>query len=206
MTGDSEPGLSLETTTLTEYFEDCIRSALAKSNVDIDRHMRTYVVNLLTEFGSSDGIRNPGINGFSTEPIAFKFIEAMNACPARRFQLLREIGDFTLYLLGFFTESVERSVVSTHYYVEMGRNAYIRAGAMLTRPGIDNPFCRLFENLGQQFRQLIDLLNEVSERSFNRDSDILRLYGRFVQTGSSRLARRLASHGVNVAAVPKLMQ
>ena len=55
----------------------------------------------------------------------------------------------------------------------------------------------LWEELADKFRLLVDLLNEVSERTLaSTDAGLLRLYERWMKTGSERLATALVRQGV----------
>jgi hypothetical protein len=55
----------------------------------------------------------------------------------------------------------------------------------------------LWDELSSRFRLLVDLLNEVSERTLaSTNAGLVRLYERWRKTGSERLALALARHGV----------
>ena len=55
----------------------------------------------------------------------------------------------------------------------------------------------LWEELADKFRLLVDLLNEVSERTLaSSDAGLVRLYERWLKTGSDRLASLLVRQGV----------
>ncbi|MDX5398674.1 MAG: hypothetical protein LPK92_02955, partial [Actinomycetes bacterium] len=59
------------------------------------------------------------------------------------------------------------------------------------------PVAGLYEELAAKFGAIVDLLNEVSERvSLTSQQGVVRLYERFLKTGSSRMARLLAEEGV----------
>src|SRR5256712_6991899 len=54
-----------------------------------------------------------------------------------------------------------------------------------------------WEELADKFRLLVDLLNEVSERTLaSTDAGLIRLYERWMKTGSERLAAVLVRQGV----------
>jgi hypothetical protein len=88
----------------------------------------------------------------------------------------------------------------------MGAGAYQRAADTLRHGGPDNPFRQLYARLATRFREMATVLNGVSERCFAQETDILRLYDRFLATGSKRLAERLAQLGVAVGAEPRFTQ
>jgi hypothetical protein len=196
----------LSSGSLADYFVECVDEAVAAQGIEIDDHVRAYLVNLLTSFAQRKALITEDLDDLLSEPIAIQVLKAMQATPSKRFQLLRQVGDFSLYIVGFFSESFDRSIVDSSYYCDMGAGAYKHAADTLRHGGLDNPFRQLYGRLAVRFREIADLLNGVSERCFHQDSDILRLYDRFLTTGSRRVAARLAQLGVAVGAEPKLAQ
>ena len=55
----------------------------------------------------------------------------------------------------------------------------------------------MFAELADQFDPLVDVLGEVSERTraVGRSNDLLRLYERWLRTGSARSGQRLIEQG-----------
>ena len=65
------------------------------------------------------------LGGFTLPPA-----EAYEAQPPIRTKLFRRIGDVSLYVGGFFQQSLSRKVVDVDYYIEVGGRAYgLVAGA-----------------------------------------------------------------------------
>jgi hypothetical protein len=66
----------------------------------------------------------------------------------------------------------------------------------------------VFDELSGKFAAFVDVLNEVSEQSaLTSNSDLLRLYERWLRTGSRRSGDVLAARGiVPTAAGSKLVQ
>jgi hypothetical protein len=55
----------------------------------------------------------------------------------------------------------------------------------------------VFEELAAKFPALVDVLTEVSERAgLTSNADLLRLYEKWLKTGSRRSAELLASRGI----------
>src|SRR5580765_8235344 len=76
-----------------------------------------YVVNLLAGFLH----RNPDEDD---EPIAFRFVRALETSGVERRAHLREVGDRSLFISGFFSDSLTRKLVDVDYYVSIGGSAY----------------------------------------------------------------------------------
>ena len=78
------------------------------------------------------------------------------------------------------------------YYVAIGGSAY----NALSRVETDT-FSPVFAELGTKFVGFVDVLTEVSERSScTSNADLLRLYEKWLRTGSPRSGQLLAERGV----------
>ena len=117
---------------------------------------------------------------------------------------LRNLGDFSLFTSGFFSDSLNRRAVDVDYYVSMGEFAY----GSLSRRDTDT-LGDVFSELSRKFVPFMDVLSDVSERSGVRSSvDVLRLYEKWLRTGSPRDGQRLVDRGIlpNASIGPKFLQ
>ena len=176
---------------VAEYFKELVERALAHQGIAAGELTSFYVVNLLTGF-----LQRPAAD--DQTPLAFRLAEALDAAGMRQRASLKQIGDFSLFVSGFFADSLNRKLVDVDYYVSIGGTAY----TALSRYETDT-FSPVFAELAENFVQFVDVLSEVSERtSCGSNADLLRLYGRWLKTGSRRSAQLLAERGVvpNLAA------
>jgi hypothetical protein len=141
-------------------------------------------VNLLAERTA----RVPG----AEEPLALILKNALEAAGGERVRALRQLGDTSLWVSGFFSDHVDSQVVDVSYYIGMGHHAY---GSLAQMPRA--PSRTLYGELAAKFSRLVDVLNEMSERAaLTSERGLLRLYERFRRTGSARVARLLAEQGL----------
>ena len=104
----------------------------------------------------------------------------------------KQIGDLSLFISGFFLDSLNRKLVDVDYYVSIGGCAY----NILSRAESDT-FSPVFAELGEKFVGFVDVLTEVSERtSCSSNTDLLRLYEKWLKTGSRRSGQLLVERGV----------
>ena len=175
----------------SEYFKELVEGALAHQRIAAGELTSFYVVNLLTGF-----LQRPAEE--DETPLAFRLAEALDAAGMRQRSSLKQIGDISLFVSGFFADSLSRKLVDVDYYVSIGGTAY----TALSRYETDT-FSPVFAELAENFVRFVDVLSEVSERaSCGSNADLLRLYERWLKTGSPRSGQLLAERGVvpNLAA------
>ncbi len=192
----------LAVTNLREFFHDSMQEALRQQQVAVDAHTEHYVVNLLTTFARSDELYERTPDGMRLRPLAHMLAEASEAGTARqRDQVLRRLGDVSLFIAGFFAQSFARKLVDIDYHIAMGGRAYGTLADSMRNTERGQAFAAVFMELAQKFQRLVDVLNDVAEMSYTHsDRDILRQYEIWMKTGSPRaygILRRLG-----VAPVP----
>ena len=169
----------------SEYFKELVEGALAHQRIAAGELTSFYVVNLLTGF-----LQRPAEE--DETPLAFRLAEALEAAGMRQRSSLKQIGDISLFVSGFFADSLTRKLVDVDYYVSIGGTAY----TALSRYETDT-FSPVFAELAENFVRFVDVLSEVSERaSCGSNADLLRLYERWLKTGSPRSGQLLAERGV----------
>lgn len=172
-----------------EYFRPLVESALDHQHVKAGELTSYYLVNLLcgyVRFGTR------GAPPLDDEPLAFRLAKALESAGAEQRARLRTLGDVSLFVSGFFSDSLRRRVVDVDYYVSMGEYAY----GSLSRWERD-AFATTFAELAEHFPSFVDVLSEVSEQSgLTSSQDLLRLYERWLKTGSPRSGQQLAERGI----------
>lgn len=183
------------TNDLSEFFHHEVTSARADLGVKLSDVTEFYLVNLLCEFSHRDAnALTPG-----AEPLAFMYKRAREAMPAERVQLLKHLGDVALYMSGFFTDFIERSLVDVDYYISMGGTAYSDLSGIVGGKRRGGTFADMYYQLAANFTELVDILNEISDKSKQqgaRSADLLKLYDRWTRTGSERIRKLLLARGM----------
>ena len=179
---------------VTEFFRAEVISATSQLGVQLGEAAEFYLVRLLSDFSGRNSGRAP-----SGEPLAFMYKKATESCAAEQVQRFKDLGDVALYVAGFFTDSIERSMVDVDYYICMGGTAYRSLSALVGAQHHGDQFAQLYSQLAVRFTDLVDVLNQISDRSFDktqRDTDLLKLYDRYARTGSERMRRMLLGRGL----------
>jgi len=172
-----------------EYFRELVEEAMDHQHVDADELTAGYVVHMLSAFARIDA---RGDGALTDQPLAVRLGQALETGGSRQRALLRQVGDASLFISGFFPDRLRRSLVDVDYYATLGGYAY---GSLGQRE--DEALAPVFADLAEHFLSFVDVLSEVSERSsLTSSKDVLRLYERWLRTGSKHCGQRLIEQGV----------
>jgi hypothetical protein len=185
---------------VSHFFNEAIEDAIRQQRVDATDGATRYLVALLGDYVHPDRQAGEALD----RPLTLLFNEALHtANPADRFQRLRILGDGILYGCGFFGDHFEARGVDGKYLRGLGTRAYEEAGSMLRRAPSEPPATRgpdLFAELAGNFDAFVGVLTDVADAtvatSLESSRGLLKVYERWLKTGSDRLASALTSHGV----------
>ncbi len=173
---------------LTEFFRDLLQSAMHSQDVRSSEDTEFYLVKLLEGFA-----RSP--RDWFDRPLALEYLESFHSPLVHRYGKLKRVGDTALFVSGLFMESLHRRLVSSDYYMQLGRTAYSHLSSL---PSAASPVSGdLFAELAERFSDFVRVFAEISfESLFRGDVHTLRVYTRWMYTRSERDARWLLRHGV----------
>ena len=172
-----------------EYFKELVDSALVRQRIQAGDLTAYYLVNLLCQFVRPDA---RGTNDLDAEPLAIRLTRALQTGGSEQRARLRSLGDFSLFMSGFFSDSLRRRTIDVDYYVSMGEYAY---GSLSRRD--EDAFAEVFGELARKFVGYMDVLADISERTtITSSADLLRLYEKWLRTGSSRDGKKLIDRGI----------
>lgn len=182
-------------TTVEEFFHEVVSDALSAKQLSASEPAGWYLVNLLGELTT---VRLPD------EPLGLKLAAASEASgerPGERVRKLKEVGDTSLVLAGFFAESLGRSLVDVDYYVSLGKSAYAQLARQLaTGPRGAGPrsITEVYGELAKNFPNFVEVLAEVKKRVDFGQSDVLRLYEVWLRTRDEWVEGKLREAGLIV--------
>ncbi len=184
------------TQSVLNFFCDAVEEAMRARRVDATGGATRYLVGLLADYAHPDRRAGEALE----RPLTLLLDEALRAPdPADRFERLRTLGDGVLYGCGFFGDHFEARGVDSNYLHGVGTRAYGAASSML-RTSADDGGPDLFAELSHKFGLFVAVLTEVADASITMGMEnsrgLLRVYERWLRTGSERLANALTSRGV----------
>lgn len=183
-----------------EFFRELVSDTLSQRRLHVGDATEFYLVNLLSEQVERARLHGEGAGDDLTEPLAFILKKALESDRDTRWRQLKRLGDTSLFVSGFFADSLSRSAVDVGYYIAMGERAY---DTLSGEPRGPSGAQELFGELATRFSEFVDLFAEISELSaLGSNRGLVRLYERFLMTGSERVAARLRERGVALFAGP----
>lgn len=174
-----------------EFFKNEVEAAMQRQRVHASEWTVYYVVNLLASF-----IAQPQVQGPEPDAaLGVQLARALTTDGGRRREDLRRVGDASLFVAGFFGDSFQRRLVDVDYYISLGGFAYGRLAAEDA-----DAFSDVFGELAEKFVPVVDVLSDISDRSRATNRDVLRLYERWLRTGSARDRNLLVERGLTAVA------
>lgn len=167
------------------FFQEVLAGALDRQGVEASEPTEFYLVGLLGEYARA---RLPD------EPLSLRLAGTANSDAGERVRALKEVGDTSLYLTGFFADSLQRKLVGVDYYMDLGQAAYHELARRLQASSV----AEVYAELSGKFPRFVEVLTEVRRHVSFAGQDVLRLYEEWVRTRSDWIEGRLRSLGVLV--------
>ena len=178
-----------------DFFRELVTEAMDQHRVKTNPETEFYLVNLLNQFMKTERLYEQSQDGSLMEqPLAFMIKDAIaQPQPQAQAAMYRRIGDVSLYTAGFFQESLNRKLVDVDYYIDVGHTAYSKVADRAE----ESVLRAIYEELAAKFAAFVDVLAAVSDKTTPKtETDLLRIYERWVRTGSERAARALQDAGI----------
>lgn len=179
-----------------EYFTSLVKSGLEQRRIKTYPHVETYLVSLLQHYLDARNLFDDQVDELGKRPpqtLAEMLLTAHSAENHVKFELLKKLGDRSLYISGFFGDSLNRKMVDIDYYADMGGTAY----ASLAGFTKEDTLAKVYTTFSERFMDFVDVLTVISQASqIQSNESILRLYERYLRTGSDLAKEKLIEMGV----------
>jgi len=199
MSESQSPQISLAVS-LGDYFRAPVIEAIRGKEVTASPATESYIVQLLSDFAKPTQESSSPLS----QSVTFLLRDAMNASGQERFKLLQSLGDGVLYSMGFFSDTLRR--VDRSYVAQVGASAYGHAARMLRTGQGHAGGPDVLDELATKFECFVDVLRYVSDwvvaKGARDEEDLLRLYERWLKSGSEVLKNELGQRGLLPLANP----
>jgi len=171
-----------------EFFKEEVESAMARQHLRTSEWTSYYVVKLLAGYvaaGHDD-------QTFDGQPLGLRLAHALQSEGAAQREGLRSVGDASLFVAGFFSDSLNRRLVDCEYYIALGANAYGRlaviaqatshaktvmdvpARAFTPPPKVESAVVRLTPRADRPSAERLDALQKITAAAFGQRRKMLR--------------------------------
>jgi len=188
-----KPTIQTENSTL-DFFHEHVKKSIENQKLEISEVSQHYLAHLLADFTLTKKALN--LTMHDNRPLALIHHQAQFETASKKIKIFKELGDFSLFITGFFPDYFNRKVVDVDYYMSLGKNAYENLSSIFEKIS-KSDFNLLFCELAEKFVYLTHILGEISSEGFTQWNDgILRLYERWLKTRSKRDERLLCTKGI----------
>lgn len=179
-----------------QHFAELLKEACEYRKFKILPSAETYILNMLSHYIDSRNLFSPIVDesiGKPPDTFAELYLTALNAEDPKNKTYMKVLADKALYLSGFFGDSLQKKSVDIDYYMGIGASAYSNLAAW-TKEEITANTYSTFSN---KFIDFADLLSYISDKSaLQSEQNILKLYERYISTGSKLAREKLVELGV----------
>jgi hypothetical protein len=178
-----------------EFFDGVVSDAFEQRKLKTLPFVKNYLIDLLEFYVPTANLFDDfDASGRRVrETLAETLLKAQNSEPHVRNELLKKLGDRSLYISGFFGDSLQRKLVDVDYYADMGCMAY---GALASSVREDM-LARVYKEFSGRFLEFAEVLNFISLRAhLYNEENIMRLYENYSRTGSDIAREKLIEKGL----------
>ncbi|MCX6111858.1 MAG: hypothetical protein NTY22_01020 [Proteobacteria bacterium] len=176
------------------FFSELLEVAIKNQKLRISDSAKVYLIDLLSRNVSNNELigNNPRCP-YADKPISIVFQQSLIEPINQRREMLKYVGDYSLYIGGYFNESLNNKIIDVDYYISIGGQAF----GNLSKITKSSQTASLYYEIFNKFANLVDIFMEISFDTFiTRAEDLIRLYDRWLQTGSNVLERKLMEKGI----------
>ncbi len=168
------------------YFAEEVDKAMKKLKFEASPMATDYLVEILQFHMMTSNINIQGT-------FAEMLLRAAQAEKNVRMELLKKLGDTSLYISGFFGDSLKRKIIDIDYYANIGGMAY----GSLASDAEESMQSEVFKIFSNRFLDFVDVLTYVSQSSaIQSNQDVLRIYEKYILTGSPLAKEQLIEMGL----------
>ena len=178
-----------------DYFSEVVTDAFERRKLKTLPMAKTYLVGMLESYIPTENLFDTvDASGRKTQAtLAETFLKAQSSETSAKIELLKRLADRSLYISGFFGDSLQRKLIDVDYYADMGCTAY----ASLADCVREDTVARMYREFADRFLEFVDVLTDISTQAhvFNEDN-LMRLFELYARTGSDVAREKLMEKGL----------
>lgn len=152
--------LTLESS-LQVYFYDQLQEFNKKSLHPLGSEFVYYSSLVMDQYGDASKYFEKVDGKIREKILGIKLMESSQFPKEKQKLILRDIGETSLLLCGYFSDSLNKKIVDTKYYQEIGMMAFMRLNSFHPK-AFD--IANFFEKIAHNFQSMTTLMNLVSSK------------------------------------------
>jgi hypothetical protein len=192
----------MDTTSTTIYlspegfFQQAVAEAVKERNISAYPMTERYLVEVLEHYLFTTNLfREDQESGeLKRETLAELYLNASNSeREEERTDMFKRLGDSSLYVSGFFGDSLQRKIIDIDYYIDMGCSAYNTLASFVK----DELGQKVFRELARKFSDFVEVFAYISAKTLTTSNQsLLRLFEVYAKTGSQIAKETLLKNGI----------
>jgi hypothetical protein len=168
MPNDSGEKKIILSTNLKGFFYDGLSELNKKSLCPVPESIIFYSSDVLDKFALSEDFFETSEGKVREKILGVKLLAATQNTREEQKRIYKEVGDMSLLICGYFSESVNKKIVDTQYYSQLGKMAYSHLNTV-TPKFLDIP--HFYGMVATCFESLTTLLTLLAsrERGFEKN-------------------------------------
>jgi hypothetical protein len=178
-----------------EFFDQIVTDAFERRKVKTFPMVKGYLVGLLESYIPTENLfdERDSSGRHVRETLAETLMKAQGSDTLVKIELLKKLGDRSLYISGFFGDSLQRKLVDVDYYADMGCAAY----SALSDCVREDTAAKVYREFAHRFLEFVDVLTDISTKaSVSNEENIMRLFELYAKTGSDVAREKLMEKGL----------
>lgn len=180
-----------------EYFSGLVEAGFQKRNFEARPAVKDYLVSVLEYYINAENLKTLEETqyGVRKDPtLAELYLSALSLNQTnQRKEKMKTLADRTLYVCGFFGDSFSKKIIDIEYYADIGGSAYNYLATSAKHDGE----AYVYKMFSSRFIDVVDVLSTISHQAQIQGSkDLLRIYERYLKTGSETAQEILIENGI----------
>ena len=147
---------------LKSYFFDRLEEINQKAFLNLPQEALFYSSHLLEKYSQSSEFFEIDEGKVKEKILCLKLLDTKDKNSEEYARVLKDVGDTSLFMCGFFARSLERKIVDSQYYEKMGTTAYQHLNQMVPSY-LDTP--SFYKSLAGIFRYIAQLFALLAKES-----------------------------------------
>lgn len=158
------------TTNLKGFFFEGLSELNKKSICPVPESIIYYSSDVLDKFALSEDFFETTDGKVREKILGMKLLEASLHTREEQKKIYKEVGDMSLMVCGYFSESVNKKIVDTQYYAQLGKMAYSHLNNVTPR-FLDIP--HFYGMVATCFESLTTLMTLLASKDRVYDKNVL---------------------------------